>query len=71
MENDWVHIKDGLPKVGIPVLLYDGSCEVEIGALSRCHHGDEAFEWWIQNVGIIGLGWYTYWMPVPKLPKGE
>ena len=53
------------------MLLYDGSYEVEIGTLSRCHHGDEEFEWWIQNVGIIGLEWYTYWMPVPKLPKGE
>ena len=60
--NKWINVRDKCPDIGQKVLVY---CKPDIEVGGMLSDGG----WWIQNVGVIGDGWITHWMPLPETPK--
>lgn len=70
MTNEWISVKDRLPEVGKPVLVYRGRC---LGELMNVYVLlDEGR--WEDDYGYYGSAedeGITHWMPLPQPPKGE
>lgn len=64
--GEWISVKDKLPDLGEPVLIYSYP-NIEIGCVDTDDTGENV--WYLQNVGLIDIGWYTHWMPLPEPPK--
>lgn len=62
----WISANDRLPDAGVPVLVYRFP-SIEVAVIYNKTY-DEKY-WWLQNVGIMGLDNYKWWMPLPKPPK--
>jgi len=55
----WISVKDGLPLVGMSVLVSEPNRPVE----KTCHDGRD---WVLPHKSKV-----THWMPLPPLPKGD
>ena len=63
MPNEWISVKDRLPKNWEDVLVYNEATKV----ISIGYYYD-ALGWYLQNGDCILI---SHWMPVPEPPKGE
>lgn len=70
--DNWISVKDRLPKKQNPVLVY---CETEEQSVYIAHF-DKDLEYWLSEVEYLTQNWcktlnVTHWQPLPEPPKGE
>ena len=72
MQNEWISIKDRLPKLATPVIVATACGNVFEAARirkNRKHYWTNAV--WEYEPMEIKTGKVTYWQPLPEPPKGE
>ena len=63
--QEWISVKDGLPKDDSPVLVYKSRHSEAYGNMETAYYWNQR-RW----MGCIGET-VTHWMPLPQPPKGE
>ena len=64
--NDWISVKEQMPKTFHTVLLTDG---IDVGAGEYRGTTNLGFPYWSGSLGeCVNI---THWMPLPKPPKEE
>lgn len=79
--NEWISVKDKLPEVDVPVLVYQTYYEGEPVTIGRFNSNgywqwikyDYSFQYGIDHFGIIcpDSDFVEAWMPLPEFKKGE
>jgi hypothetical protein len=81
--TDWISVKDGLPELGVAVLVTDGTTQSTAERRNPYTNEDKDGIRWRCNV-VSGFEWdweldddyrdqspITHWMPLPKPPEPE
>lgn len=63
--SEWISVKDKLPELRIPVLVYLKNSELQVAIMSTSNNWYISDEW---NNSFLHE-YITHWMPLPSPPK--